>query len=53
MSMRCKVNNIITSLKVRNTTPEEEVMEVEEDVKEGVDIEAEEEVNEHLDEEED
>ena len=47
--MRCKVNNKITPLKVRNTTPEEEVMEAEEDMKEGVDTE----VEEHLAEEED
>ena len=41
MSMKCKVNNRITPLEVRNTTPEEE------------DTEAEEEVEEHLAEDED
>ena len=51
--MRCKVNNRITPLKVHSTTPEEEVMEVEEDMKEEVDIEVEEEVEEHLTEDED
>ena len=44
MSMRCKVNNQITSLKVHSTTQEEEVMEDEEDMKGEVDTEAEEEV---------
>ena len=53
MSMRCKVNNRITPQNVRNMTPEEDVMEDEEDMKEGVDIEAEEAVKEHLAEEED
>ena len=47
MSMRCKVNNRITPQKVRSTTPEEE------DMKEEVDIQAEEEVEEPLAEEED
>ena len=47
MSMQCKVNNRITPPKVRNTTPKEEVMEDEEDMKEEVDTEAEEEVEEH------
>ena len=51
--MWCKVNNRITLQKVRNTTPEEEVMEDEEDMKEGVDTEAEEEFKEHLAKEED
>ena len=50
--MRCKVNNRITPLKVRSTTPEEEVMEAEEDMKGEVDTEAEEEIEEHLAEEE-
>ena len=49
MSMRCKVNNIITPQKVCSMTPQEEVMEDEEDMKEEVDIE----VEEHLAEEED
>ena len=53
MSMRCKVNNKITPQKVHSTTLEEEVMELEEDMKEEVDTEAGEEVEEHLDEEED
>ena len=51
--MRCKVNNRITPLKVHSTTPEKEVMEGEEDMKEEVDTEAKEEVGEHLAEEED
>ena len=49
MSMWCKVNNRITPPKVHNMTPEEEVMEGEEDMKEEVDTE----VEEHLVEEED
>ena len=53
MSMRCKVNNRITLLKVCSTTPKEEVMKAEEDMKEGVDTEAEEEVEEHLAKDED
>lgn len=53
MSMRCKVNNKITLLGVRNMTLEEEVMEVVEDMKEEKDTKAEEEVNEHLAEDED
>ena len=53
MSMRCKVNNKITLLKVRNMTPEEEVMKSEEDMKGEVDTEAKEEVEEHLAEEDD
>lgn len=53
MSMRCKVNNRITPLKVRSMTPEEEVMKAEEDMKEEVDIEAKEEVEEHLAEDKD
>ena len=53
MSMRCKVNNKITLQKVHSTTPQEEVMEDEEDMKEEVDTEAKEEVEEHLAEEED
>ena len=53
MSMWCKVNNKITPQKVHSTTPEEEVIEDEEDMKEEVDTEAEEEVEEHLVEEED
>lgn len=51
--MRCKVNNRISPPKVRSTNPEEEVMEGEEDMKEEVDTEAEEKVEEHLAEEED
>ena len=51
--MRCKVNNRITPQKVHSMTPEEEVMEDEEDMKEEVDKEAEEEVKEHLADEED
>ena len=51
--MRCKVNNRITLPKVCSTTPEEEVMEDEEDMNGEVDTEAEEEVEEHLVEEED
>ena len=51
--MRYKVNNRITPQKVRSTTPEKEVMEGEEDMKEEVDIETEEEVEEHLAKEED
>ena len=51
--MRCKVNNKITLLGVRNMTLEEEVMEVVEDMKEEKDTKAEEEVNEHLAEDED
>ena len=42
--MRCKVNNRITTLKVHSMTPTKEVMEVREDTKVVVDIEAEEEV---------
>ena len=53
MYMRCRVINIITSPKVNNMTPEEEVMEAEEDMKEEVDTEAEEEVEEHLAKDED
>ena len=53
MSMRCKVNNKITPQKVLSMTSEEEVMEDEEDMKEEVDIEVEEEVKEHLAEEDD
>ena len=53
MYMRCKVNNKITPQKVHSMTPEEEVMEDEKDMKEEVDIEAKEEVEEHLAEEED
>ena len=53
MSIRCKVNNRITPLKVRSRTPTKEVMEVMEDTKVVVDIEAEEEVKEHLAKEED
>ena len=48
MSMRCKVNNRITPLEVRNTTPEEEDMEALEDTKVVEDIEVEEGVKEHL-----
>jgi hypothetical protein len=44
--MRCKVSNIITLQKVHSMTPQEEVMEDEEDMKEEVDIEAKEEVEE-------
>ena len=51
--MQCRVNNITTPLKVRSTTLENEVMEGEEDMKEEVDAEAEEEVEEPLAEEED
>jgi hypothetical protein len=51
--MQCKANNRITPQKVRSTTPEEEVMEDEEDMKEEVDTEVKEEVEEHLAEEED
>ena len=51
--MRCKVNNIITPQKMHSTTPQEEVMELEEELNEEVDIEVEEEVKEHLAEEED
>ena len=53
MSMRCKVNNIITPEKVHSMTPQEEAMELEEYMKEEVDIEAEEEFEEPLAEEED
>ena len=53
MSMRCKVNNRITPQKVRSTAPQEESMELEEDMKEEVDTKAKEEVKEHLAEEED
>ena len=45
--------HIITPLKVRSMTPEEEVMEAEEDMNEEEDTEAEEEVKEHLAKEED
>ena len=53
MSMRCKVNNRITLQKVRSMTPQEEAMELEEDMKEEVDTEDEEEVEEPLAKEED
>ena len=53
MSMRCRVNNRITPLKVCSTTPEEEVTEAKEDMKEEVDTEAKEEVEEHLAKDED
>ena len=53
MSMRCKVNNKITPQKVCSTISEQEVMELEEDMKEEVDTEAEEEVEEPLAKEED
>ena len=46
--MRCKVNNIITPQKVCSTTLKEEAMEDEKDMKEEVDTEAEEEVEEPL-----
>ena len=49
MSMRCKVNNKITTLEVRSMTLEEEDMEVMEDMKEEEYTEAEE----HLVEDED
>ena len=51
--MRCKVNNRITPSKVHSTTPEEEVMEDEEDMKGKVDTEAGKEAMEHFAEEED
>ena len=44
MSMRCKVNNILTPLEVRSMTTEEEDMEVVEDTK----VEEDTEVEEHL-----
>ena len=47
MSMQCKVNNRLTSPKVRSTTSEEEDMEAMEDTKVMEDIEAEEGVEEH------
>ena len=47
------MNNRITPLKVHSTISEEEVMEGKEDMNEKVDIEVEEEVKEHLEEEED
>ena len=53
MSMRCKVNNRITPHKVRSMTPQEEAMELEEDMMGEVDIEVEEEVEEPLAKEED
>ena len=53
MSMRCKVNNRITPQNVRNMTPEEDVMEDEEDMKEEVDTKDEEKVEEPVAEEED
>ena len=53
MSMRCKVTNRITLPKVHSMTPTEEVMEAREDTKVVVDIEVEEEVEEHLAKEED
>ena len=53
MSMRCKVNNRITPPKVCSTTSKKEFMADEVDMKEEVDIQAEEEVEEHLAEEED
>ena len=46
--MQCKVKNKLTPPEVRSTTPEEEDMEAEEDMKDVVDIEAEEGVEEHL-----
>ena len=51
--MRCTENNRTTMLEVCNTTPEQEVMEVVEDMKEEEDIEAKEEVEAHLAEDED
>ena len=51
--MQCKVNNRITPLEVHSMTLEEEVIEVEEDMKEEEDIEAKEEFEEHLAEDED
>ena len=48
MSMQCRVNNRITLLKVRSITPKEEFMEAMEDTNLMVDIEAKEEVEEHL-----
>ena len=53
MSMHGKANNRITLQKVRNMTPQEEAMELEEDMREEVDTKAEEEVEEHLAKEED
>ena len=53
MSMQCKVNNRITPLEVRTTTPKEEDMEAEEDTKVMEDTEAEEGVEEHLAEDKD
>ena len=47
------MNNRITPPKVCSMTPEEEVMEDEEDMKEEVDTEAKEEVEEHLAEDKD
>lgn len=47
MSMQCKANNRLTPPEVRNTTPEEEDMEVVEDMKVEEDTEAEEGVEEH------
>ena len=51
--MRCKVNNKITPLEVRNMTSEEEDMEAEEDTKVVEDTEVEEGVEEHLAKDED
>ena len=53
MFMRCKVNNRLTPLELRNTTPEEEDMVAVEDTKVEEYIEAKEGVEEHLAEDED
>ena len=53
MSMQCKVNNRLTPLEVRSTTPKEEDMDVVEDTKVMEDTEAEEGVKEHLAEDKD
>ena len=53
MSIRCKVNNRITPLELRNMTSEEEDMEAKEHMKVMEDTDVEEAVKEHLAEDED